>query len=222
MSTALIVVTDGRDHIYKTIPSALANIEGDLDQRIIYDDSADPANGDRLRTAFEPLGFTILGTPIREGFGGAIRSLWHLVPDLGVDWVFHCEDDFVFNRPVHLARMAAVLDMNAELAQMVLRRQPWNEQERAAGGIVEQHPDDYLDRSDVFGNQWLEHRRFFSTNPSLFRASLCARGWPDVPHSEGVFTHELLADGYRFAFWGPRTDAPWVQHTGTERVGLGY
>ena len=78
-------------------------------------------------------------------------------------------------------------------------------------------PGDFTDEGPVS-----RHRRFFTTNPSVYRASLCERGWPQEPHSEGVFTHRLLADGFDFAFWGGRFDPPAVTHIGAERTGRGY
>jgi len=221
---ALAVVTDGRDCVHTTIASALAMLEGPITEYWLYDDSGDILHTAALRSRYAPIGFRVWSHPGgRQGFGGAIRYLWStLTEESDAEWVWHCEDDFTFNREVPLARMATVLRTNAHLAQICLRRQAWNEAEKAAGGIVELNPGDYVDRRDVFGNQWLEHRRCFSSNPCLYRRSLCQRGWPDVKHSEGVFTHDLLADGYRFAYWGDRYDPPWVTHTGHERVGSGY
>jgi hypothetical protein len=81
----------------------------------------------------------------------------------------------------------------------------------------------YTDRHDVYGNQWLEHRRCFTTNPCLYRRSLCAAGWPDELDSEGLMTQRLNGDpANRFGYWGPRDDSPWVHHIGSHRVGTGY
>lgn len=222
--TSLLVITDGREHVHTAIPSALAYLDGDINARLIYDDSANPANTDRLRRAFEPLGFTVLGGDTRRGFGGAIEFAWSAMLALTDDpFVFHLEDDFTCNRQVNLAAMQQVLTEHPNLVQLALRRQPWNEQETAAGGIVEMHPGDYTDRSDRFGNEWLEHRRNFTTNPSMYRRSLMERGWPQVEHSEGIFTHQLLADpSVRFGYWGSRHSLPWVHHIGAQRAGVGY
>lgn len=218
---ALLVITDGREHIFETVPSALANLVGPITTRLIYDDSDNDAHFDRLANEFAPLGFDVIGG-VRRGFGGAIRYCWSFLADHEERFVFHLEDDFIFNRAVDLRSMAMVLDAHPHLAQLALRRQPWNDDERSAGGIVEQHPDDYREWNSTIGD-WLEHRRFFTTNPSLYRRSLCERGWPEVEHSEGVFTHQLLADpDVRFGFWGRRDDTPWVTHIGHERVGIGY
>jgi hypothetical protein len=134
--------------------------------------------------------------------------------------VFHLEDDFTFNRPVDLGAMAASSIENPNLVQLALRRQPWNDEERAAGGIVEQHPDDYDRPLRPHGHEWLEHRRFFTTNPSLYRRSLCALGWPDVEQSEGHFTHQLTRPRRALRVLGPRHSGEWVTHIGTSGPAL--
>lgn len=156
------------------------------------------------------------------GFAGAIQHGWNQVLETDCEYVFHLELDFVFRERVPVDRMADLLGCDTEIAQVALKRQPWNAEERAAGGIVELHPDDFM-QCVMGGMTWTEHRRFFTTNPSLYRASLCRLGWPQEPESEGVFTHRLLADPLlRFAFWGGKFAAPMVEHIGQERAGVGY
>lgn len=156
------------------------------------------------------------------GFAGAIQEGWRQVLETGADWVFHLEADFTFERPVPIDRMAAVLKRHPKIAQVCLKRQPWNDAEKAAGGIVEANPDAYtqhVEKGDIFTT----HRACFSTNPCLYPAALCHQGWPQVEHSEGIFTHRLLEDEEcRFAFWGAKFDEPMVTHIGEERVGNGY
>lgn len=220
----LLVMTDGRrECINRAIPSAMANLKGPLDRLVIHDDSGDPDYRDWLR-AMWPL-FEVIGASTRLGFTGAYANAWrHLAGTDG--YVFSTEDDFTFNRPVDLEAMAAVLAENPNVIQTALRRQAWNPQEQAAGGVVEQHPDDYEDTTLIGAGEWhpvLLHRRFFTTNPSLLRAELLCRGWPEVQHSEGIFTHQLIEDPFaRFAYWGKRSDDPWVTHIGAQRSGTGY
>lgn len=223
----LLVITDGRrDCIERTIPSALEHLQGPITTRLIYDDSGDVDHWWWLANRFADDGFEMVSPPgDRRGFGGAIRHVWSAITEQGTDpFVFHLEDDFTFDRHVPLLAMASVLEQRPHLAQLALRRQPWNPNEVAAGGIVEQHPDDYLEHEDGLGRRWLEHGRFFTTNPSLYRRSLCEVGWPDGPHSEGHFGLGLLAadPATRFGYWGARTDPPWVTHIGHQRVGTGY
>lgn len=214
-------MTDGRlDCIEQTITSAREHLVGQVTYKVIHDDTGDGAHRDYLRGMFPD--FEVIGQPTRQGFGGAIRSAWAHLADRPERFVFHLEDDFTFNEPVPLAWMQQVLDRNPGLVQLALRRQPWNDAERAAGGIIEQHPDDYVDCSDGTSH-WLEHRRFFTTNPSAYRATLMAKGWPDGEHSEGRFGIGLCENPtVRFGFWGRRSDPPKVHHIGAERAGMGY
>lgn len=217
-------MTDGRrDCIARTIPSAIDNLTGPITHRIIHDDSGDPDYRSWLAAEFPT--FDLVGPPNgRSGFGGAIASAWSYLTDIatGVDYVFHLEDDFTFRRPVNLAAMATVLATRPYLAQLALRRQPWNPAEIETGGVVELHPDAYQDCGGD-GHRWLEHRMFFTTNPSLYRTALCASGWPTGDRSEGVFSARLFSDpDVRCGYWGPRDSGEAVTHIGKARAGVGY
>jgi hypothetical protein len=124
--------------------------------------------------------------------------------------------------------MADILDLHPEIVQLALRRQPWNRTEIDAGGVVEVNPEAYVDaagRVDGRMQQWLEHRLFWTTNPSLFQRDLLNQfEWPMVEHSEGIFTRQVLADSpiNRFGYWGDRDSGEWVRHIGEHRVGTGY
>jgi hypothetical protein len=194
-------------------------LSGKIDHRIIVNDCLDPDYADWLRkTCYD---FEIIRHTDKRGFCGAIQSGWAAIPP-DTDFVFHLEDDFTFNRPVPLKDMAAVLQANAHLVQLALRRQPWNAEEVLAGGVIEMWPDEYVQESSTFGS-WLEHRLFFTTNPSMYHVRWTREGWPDAPACERAFTDKLLTDeDVRFGFWGKRTDDPWVHHIGDVRAGSGY
>jgi hypothetical protein len=220
MTVALIVMTDGREHITDAIRSAEANLSGPITERIIHDDSGDDRHRAWLARTFPD--YRVVYRTQRQGFSGAYANAWRLLAGLPQRWVFSTEDDFTFNRPVNLGAMLEVLSSRPYLAQMALRRQAWSQAEKAAGGVVEQHPGDY-EPHEWNDHVWLEHRRFFTTNPSLFSRELTEVGWPQVAESEGHFTRVLTADpGTRFGYWGKRDDDPWVTHIGTQRVGHGY
>jgi hypothetical protein len=199
MSFVVLLITDGRrDYRERTLASAKERLP-------------------------EPKGLIEIDDSDHElGFAGAIQAGWEKVRQTDAKYVLHLEGDFTFNRAIAVDRMIAVLERESSLAQICLKRQPWNETERAAGGIVERNPGAYRQRVDS-GDIWTEHRLCFSTNPSLYPAALCAQGWPDAPESEGHFTHRLLEDpDVRFAFWGAKFDPPLVTHIGEERAGNGY
>lgn len=225
MTVCLLVMTDGRhDCLERTLESAYANLHGDIGVRVIHNDSPDPVFRDWLSRRYAA-DFTIIHTPSRSGFGGAIRNAWSHLRDSPepFEYVAHVEDDFTFNRPVDLTAMSDVLDAHPYLMQMALRRQPWNDRERAAGGVVEQYPTDYAEETDG-QHQWLEHRLFFTTNPCLYRRQLLEDyEWPTGVDSEATFGRNLRQDpAVRFGYWGARDSGEAVLHIGNERVGILY
>ena len=157
------------------------------------------------------------------GFGGAIQEGWRRMLAMDVTHVWHLEGDFTFNRPVPIDAMAAVLDAHPHLVQLALRRQPWNEQEKAAGGQVEIDPAAYTDR-EWRAHEWLEHTKNFTTNPSLYPRWVMEEGWPSGPESEGRFGGDLIKrrPELRFAYWGARSSGEWCFHIGKVRKGRGY
>lgn len=218
---AVVVMTDGRRDCIEQAIASMHHLHGPITRKLIHDDSGDSDYRGWLVATFPQ--FDLVATGNRSGFGGAYNNAWRHLARLPERFVFSTEDDFVFTRPVDLLAMADVLDENLCLHQLALRRQPWNPEERLAGGIVEQHPGDYRELFDHGHRHWLEHRRFFTTNPSLIRRSLCEQGWPTDEHSEGVFSHRLFVDpAARCGFWGSRDSGEWVEHIGHQRVGTGY
>lgn len=216
----LLVITDGRQEcLHRTLESLDLSVDLDvISRRVIVNDCGEnPAFGDWLDT----LGFDEHLRPAtsRRGFAGAIAAGWKAAGDS--DYVFHLEDDFIFQRPVNLQHIMKVLADHPHLAQMALRRQAWNDEEVKAGGVVESRPSEFVDCSDGEA-QWLEHRCFFTTNPAVLPAQTVAREWPQVQHSEGIFGLKLFEDPQTTCgYWGRREHLPWVRHIGV-RGGIGY
>lgn len=198
MKIALLFITDGRESAPKAWSSLAANLPvRDYDYRVVRVNDSDH----------------------KLGFHGAIQEGWDRIP-ADVQYVFHQEDDFIHDQAVPLSAMVWLLEQHQDLAQVSLKRQAVNEREREAGGIVEADPVDFSHQTD--GDiTWTEHRRYFTTNPSLYRRNLISAGWPQEPNSEGAFTHRLLDNGYRFGIYGAPFDPPRVTHVG-KRQGTGY
>lgn len=224
MSVTVVVMTDGRRDCLERSLATVDRLRGPVSVKVIHDDTGDPRHHEWLWQRFTGHGWCIVTTDRRSGFAGAYAHAWQWLTDHDRnDWILSTEDDFTFNRDVDLHAVIDVLTAHPHLAQMALRRQAWNAAERAAGGVIELDPDAYTDRRDADGRQWLEHRRFFTTNPSLYRRTLTARGWPTGAHSEGVFSAELFTDpAAACGYWGARDDPPWVTHIGQHRSGHGY
>lgn len=219
----VMILTDGRVHCLTNTWlsfSEAVSLAGFDAQVVVVNDCPAADYRDTIASLINP--DTILDYKgAKRGFGGAIIDGWAAMKHLEVDYVFHLEDDFMFTRFVDLAAMRAVLDANDRVCQMALRRQAWNQQEKDAGGLVQLAPDEYVERT-TGRHEWLEHRLFFTTNPSLYRAELMDGGWPTGAHSEGQFTQRLRAQDRTFGYWGKKWDEPWVLHIGEQRVGTGY
>jgi hypothetical protein len=232
MSIALIVIGDGRDEYLRRCVDSMCHLQGPITERWMYDDTGDTTYRYDLANRYP--GFAHINGGPRQGCAGAFQQVWRQVgQDTKAKYVFLVEQDFEFIRTVPLSEMAALLDYRPYLAEVALRRQPWNDQEKRAGGIVEQHPDWYRDKSDDDGRQWLEQQAFFTTNCPLFRTTLFQCPWP--PHqpgrySEGTFhwqlrehgTPEVRGEHVTYAYWGSRDSGVWVHHIGEHRIGTGY
>ena len=221
---SLLVMTDGRADCLARSVASFDRLHGPISARVIHDDSGTPGYARHLAEAYPDWQIVSTGRR-RSGFAGAYRSAWAwLRRHCDTDWVVSTEDDFVITTDIHLPDMAEVMGAHPHLAQMALLRQPWNEQETAAGGIVQMHPGDYLDRSDGT-HHWLQHRKFFTTNPHLLRTDFIhTHEWPTGTQSEGRFGI-MLFDAEPMTvcgFWGRRDDPPRVEHIGTVRIGTGY
>ncbi len=221
----LLVMTDGRlPYLKATLAAAEAQnkLFGPISRRLIHDDSGDEKFSAILHKNYSK-DYEIYSTGRRSGFGGAIISAWEQLQNDNNEWVFHLEDDFVMQELIPLSEMATVMDQNPHLVQMALRRQPWNDQEKVAGGIVEQRPETYTERDNGI-HRWLEHTNFFTTNPSLYRKSLTVDNpWPIGLNSEGMFGIDLFSNGINKAgYWGPKDSKPKCWHIGEYRNGAGY
>jgi hypothetical protein len=219
---AAIMFTDGRNrYLEQAVPSFEKRVIGNLVTKVCFQDSTDPEQRRIARMILEPHGWTVVENPGRLGFAGTYANAWRYVTERlapFVDYIFSTEDDFTYNRDVSLGDLAAILERRKDIQQVALRRQPWNDVERAAGGLVHSRREEY-----AVGDGHITQRMFFTTNPSLFRASLCASGWPECEHSEGVLSWRIMSDPDAcFAFIGGLDDEPWVTHFGDERAGTGY
>jgi hypothetical protein len=234
VTVALLLITDkagDRSCLDRTLRSLTGAWRGpEPDSITVVDDSGIPAYQQWLVRRFAGWDARIVSHPERRGFAAAIASGWEAVA--GAQWVVHVEDDFVFKAPFPVPDMIQLLTLRPHLAQVSLLRQPVNPEEVAAGGLVEAHPGEFTDcvwAGERINMRWMEQRLYFTTNPSVYPGSLVHLGWPQEAHSEGVFTHRLLDQGFgdvagpnvRFGVWGATTDAPRVLHIG-ERQGTGY
>ena len=220
MNIACVVIDDGRvnylrqcvESIQRYVPESL------VEAQILIEDEADPIYHAVLRNNFPQFDRQV-HHETRRGLGGAVKSAWETALEYDVDYVLHIEGDFVLTETLPIAQMAHLLSLRPYLAQLVLKRppDPGNNVEVAAGGIIECAPDEYRECHD--GDLvWSEHARVFSFNPMLATRSAieCALEHCTDFLEAGVTT-TLLQNGYTFAFWGGKADAPKCDHVGLQR-----
>ncbi len=219
----LMVFTNGRDDLLeRTLCSFMENVNGPITKLIINDDTGDLEHWkmlNKIDIAFETLESMEVLQSNRAGFNGAIRNAWaHYRANDPTPFVFHLEDDFIFNREIDLWEMMGLLDSEASLAQVALMRQPWNQTERDAGSLYKLFRTEFKQITHT-ASKWVEHNMWFTTNPSLYKRELVrAFDWPEGNFSEGNFTHKVREEGYHFAYMGSIVDDPWVTHIGYERA----
>ena len=207
----LVIITDGRQAcISETIPSMRKNLNYHFYEKIIINDSADLRYHQYLMSNYPD--FRIVSHETRRGLAGAVQSAWTSV-SRDSDYVFHLEDDFLFNQEISIENLISLLESNPNLVQMALVRAPVNPPEEEVGGFVFQHLEDYTQKDGFF-----EHGRLFTLNPCLYPMSTVRMGWPDHG-GESEFTSKVhsLNDSYRFGFYGNIYDKPYVTHIGGRR-----
>ncbi len=153
------------------------------------------------------------------GMAGAVQQAWAWALSTGADFLLHVEEDFLLHREVPLEDLVTVMDNNPQLAQIVLKRQPWSAEEHAAGGIPQLYPDRYEDR-ETHGIKWLETNWLFSLNPCLIPRRVLELGWPSGGlgvGNESGFTQRCIDAGFSFGMYGTRDDDPMCVHVGAMR-----
>ena len=183
LRVGLVIITNGRkDCIARTIPSIEAQIKPGFVEKLICDDSGDPAYGAWLKATFP--GYVVYDHK-RLGHGPAVAYALRRAAQMEVNWVFFCEDDYEFERDVDLEALAQQMRDNPRVTQMVIRRQGWFPAEVEAGGMIERYDPALFTERSQNGSTWIEHRQFYSLNPHLVRRSFIAtHRWPERPNSE--------------------------------------
>jgi hypothetical protein len=130
------------------------------------------------------------------------------------------EDDFTYERDVDLEPFLDTLEANPQLRQVALLRDPYpSEVER--GGVLGWPAESFELRDAGNGHGRLEHRNFWTMNPSLMRRSIAKMPWPSQSSSERGFGDAVLRDpDARVALWG--TGEPWITHIGATRAASAY
>lgn len=227
---SMIVRTGGtawaerREYLERTMASLVERVRYDHVVRKVVFSDWDESITPELTAIAERHGFYVVSQADQRGpdFTRSMVRLWRYLASRrdAFEYVFLAEDDFVYERDVDLGEMIGVLDAHPELVQVALLRDAFYAAEREKGGVLG-HPLEAFTPASMNGSRWLEHRRFFTLNPTIFRRGLTSKPWPTAQHSEAVFGRQLFAEGNaRSALWGDGEN--WISHIGQVRAGTGY
>ncbi len=201
------ILTDGRADCLAAGMQTIHRL-GKFDRRFVIDDSGDPDYAAWLRASYRE--FEVHHHHERHGLAGAVESVWRHALALGADYLFHLEDDFEVLEHINVPAMAATLDGNPDVAQMLLKRQPLSPPELKDNDVLGgmRHIDAHVG--------WVTQQHIFSLNPCLIPRWVLELGWP--AGNEAEMTTILLEQGARFGVWGDPGSRPLVEHANAPRT----
>jgi hypothetical protein len=200
----LVVRSHGRWPYLARCLGAVDALDLELERRILSVDGDAPTEG---VTVGGQSGWEIRATGTRQGLVANLRQAW----DGLSGWVLDVEEDFIVH-DLPVAAMKDVLRENPHVAVMNLKRHAVN----AVEGTNILHGPHYRGEY-VQHERWVEHRRLWSLNPSLFHSTRLIGITPGVEYD---LTKQALAKGMSFGMWGQADDPPRCTHIG-EEMGMG-
>jgi hypothetical protein len=211
---------DRVSYLRRSLASLAERVRGPIVQRVIYSDWGHARKAELDAIAAEH-GFYVVGPERHRGYTASAQLLWrYLDARVRADFIFLTEDDFVYERDVDLEPFLDTLEANPQLRQVALLRDPYpSEVER--GGVLGWPAESFELRDAGNGHGRLEHRNFWTMNPSLMRRSIAKMPWPSQSSSERGFGDAVLRDpDARGALWG--TGEPGITHIGATRAASAY
>jgi hypothetical protein len=214
----VLIFTDGRnDFLERTLTSFTQQVKfpGPV-SKILIDDM--PQGRDLALLQDLAARFAIDRVVLNEtnlGVFATVQKGWTLVQN-GAPYIFHLENDFVFLDSIDVGQMVAVLQ-EPWIVNITLLRQPWYEDERAAGGLMRKEPEKFR-AVEVRGVPVCLHQEYFGHNPGLYRREFAR---PVADYTEFNYRDLLIREdpSRHFAILGRSGDPPRVLHIGTRRVG---
>lgn len=224
MSYCWFILGNGRGrYLERTVASWEANLHGEPDYKIIFDDSGNQEYREWLNNKF---GDRFIIMPISEtnvGHSEAINFIFKTLQQLKVDYALEVEEDWMLNRPLRVFEIIASMKKNKHITQMRIPRTIWYEynghtDDIEYGSLLKQYSD--IDTPTKSKGKWYEFRTtryFWSHNPSIFPVSICNVNYPHTGiGSEYDFGISLLEENedYTFGYWAKNLYDSYVTHIG--------
>lgn len=218
MDVGLLIITNGRkEYIQQTISSLEENINCLFHRKVIVDDSMDRHYQQWLINTYPD--YEVHPNKEKGGLSGSIINGWNQLSSES-DFVFHLEEDFIFNQNIDIEVMQSILIEQPNLSQVALVRQPLNDAEISSGGVLKQYEGKLVNHiiniEDLIYN-WVEHKILFTLNPCLYPKWVMQSGWR-AGWGEREFTDYLLDMNCTFGYLGNIHSRPHVHHIGEYRA----
>jgi hypothetical protein len=223
------ILGNGRKgYLERTIASWESNLVGDVEYKIIFDDSGDAKYVDWLKRSF---GDRFMVVPIGAksvGQVGALGFIFQYIKQLDVDYVLQLEEDWMLNRPLDISRIAIALQGNPEILQMRIPRvvwyAPYHLADIEAGSQLLHQTNLPKTKTKLRSNDqdsWYEWRGdfyFWSHNPSVFSKKILDERYDSITgdyheHAFGKLLMKKYPNGTS-GFWARNPYDAYINHIG--------
>jgi len=200
--TTIITSAGRREYLEPTIESLRKNFIYDRDKVLWYiiDDYPDSTGTRQYIGGLAGFDLKILNAR-NKGLGYCLNQIY---AEVNTEFVFHCEDDWLFLRPIPVEHMMRVLQENPHLRQLLLFRVPIGR--------------DYRGEVKITSKGYAEYYHRFSFNPHLAKTELFIEHQPfPLYYTELEYTIKLERSGQTVSGILGYGEEPYVKHLGVNR-----
>ena len=160
----------------------------------------------------------------KENFGQSATwaEAWSVVPE-DTDYIWHQEDDFVFNKKIKVKKLIDIIEnCPRKLNQVCLKRQVWYNKESDFIGQIENNQigEDYEFELEGRKENLILHQHYFNANPCIYPRWVTEEQY-DCNPQESVISDTLrkkYPENFS-AILGKRSDPPLTEHIGIYNQG---
>lgn len=223
------ILGNGRKgYLERTIASWESNLIGDVEHKIIFDDSGDAKYVDWLNKSFGDRFKIVPISAESVGQTAALGFIFRYIKELDVDYVLQLEEDWMLNRPLDLSRIATVLEDNPNVLQMRIPRVVWYAPYHVAdinhGSSLLHYVNLPRTKTKIRNNDqdsWYEWRGnfyFWSHNPNVFSKKILDESYESITdeyHEQtfGLLLMKKYPKGLS-GFWAKNPYDAYVNHIG--------
>lgn len=220
MKIVVLVINDGRnDYLEQTLKSFKKNVVMPPEAEVftlLIDDMPEGRNENEIQDIVKK--YEINKAILNEenlGINAVVQLAWQAISVLKPDYIFHQENDFVYNHTIDVQRMISALECNQRIGQVALRRQPWFEDELKANTLYKDL--NYYRAVNIAGHELVFQKEYFTHNPCIYRAKHAVQ---IHGYNEYAYAKYLLKNGIMtFAYMGKLDTPPHVTHIGYIKKG---